>query len=119
LIPPHFRQTVIATWSVESTHTESTTMPKLLPGCLAAVVVIAAHLALAAPPSESSEQNVRESEQYERLLCTNAAFRQRRIAQECGPLQGSQFYDSCVATFQCGGAPARRSNRPPPSETIR
>jgi hypothetical protein len=94
-------------------------MPKLVPGCLAAVVMIGANLALAAPPSESSEQNVRESEQYERLLCTNAAFRNKRIAQECGPLQGSQFYDSCVATFQCGGAPARRSNRPPPSETIR
>ena len=56
-------------------------MPKLVPGCLAAVVMIAATLALAAPPSESSEQNVRESEQYERLLCTNAAFRQKRIAQ--------------------------------------
>ena len=94
-------------------------MPKLIPGCLAAVVMIAANLALAAPPSESSEQNVRESEQYERLLCTNAAFRQKRIAQECGPLQGSQFYDGYAATFQCGGAPARRSNRPPPSETIR
>jgi hypothetical protein len=95
------------------------TMPKLLPGVLAAVVMIAANLACAAPPSESAEQNVRESEQYERLLCTNAAFRNKRIAQECGSLQGSQFYESCVATFQCGGAPARRSNRAPPSETIR
>jgi hypothetical protein len=119
LIPPHFRQTVIASWCIERTHTESTIMPKLLPGCLAAVVMIAAHLAFAAPPSESAEQNVRESEQYERLLCTNAAFRNKRIAQECGPLQGSQFYDSCAASFQCGAAPARRSNRPPPSETIR
>ena len=93
-------------------------MPKLSAGCLAAVVMIAANLAFAAPPSESAEQNVRESEQYERLLCTNAAFRNKRIAQECGPLQGSQFYENCVATFQCG-APHRRSNRPPPSETIR
>jgi hypothetical protein len=94
-------------------------MPKLLPGCLAAVVMIAAEVAFAAPPSESAEQNVRESEQYERLLCTNAAFRNKRIAQECGPLQGSQFYDSCAASFQCGGAPSPRSNRPPPSQTIR
>jgi hypothetical protein len=94
-------------------------MPKVFAGCLAAVVMIAADLAFAAPPSESAEQNVRESEQYEQLLCTNAAFRQKRIAQECGPLQGSQFYDSCAATFQCGGAPRGRSNRPPPSETIR
>jgi len=29
-------------------------MPKLVPGCLAAVVMIGANLALAAPPSESS-----------------------------------------------------------------
>jgi len=93
-------------------------MPKLLTGCLVAVVMIAANAAFAAPPSESSEQNVRESAQYEQLLCTNAAFRNKRIAQECGPLQGSQFYDSCVASFQCG-AQHRRSNRPPPSETIR
>jgi len=105
--------------SIGSTHTESTTMPKLLAGCLAAVVMTAANLGFAAQPSESSEQNVRESGQYEQLLCTNAAFRNKRIAQECGPLQGSQFYDSCAASFQCGGAPARRSNRPPPSETIR
>ena len=93
-------------------------MPKLFAGCLAAVVMIAANLAFAAPPSESAEQNVRESEQYERLLCTNAAFRQKRIAQECGPMQGTQFYENCMATFQCG-AVHRRSNRPPPSETIR
>jgi len=105
--------------SIGSTHTESTTMPKLLAGCLAAVVMTAANLAFAAQPSESSEQNVRESAQYEQLLCTNAAFRNKRIAQECGPLQGLQFYDSCAASFQCGEAPARRSNRPPPSETIR
>ena len=37
------------------------------------------------------------------LVCTNPSFRAKRIAQECGPLQGSQFYDSCVASFQCGG----------------
>ena len=94
-------------------------MPRLFPGCLAAILMIAAGAAYAAPPSESAEDNVRQSQQYEQLLCTNIAFRNKRIAQECGPLQGSQFYDSCAASFQCGAAPARRSNRPPPSETIR
>jgi len=94
-------------------------MPKLLPGCLAAILTIAAGAALAAPRSDSAEQNVRESQQYEQLLCTNAAFRNKRIAQECGQLQGSQFYESCVASFQCGGPSPRRSNMAPPSETIR
>ena len=53
-------------------------------------------------PPESAEQNVRESQQYEQLLCSNPAFRAKRIAQECGPLQGSQFYAGCMASFQCG-----------------
>ena len=69
---------------------------------------------------ESADQNVRESQQYERLLCTNAAFRAKRIAQECGPLQGSDFYGSCVQSFQCN-APVQAPHwrRTPPSETIR
>jgi hypothetical protein len=94
-------------------------MPKLLPGCLAAILMVAASAALAQPRSESAQQNVRDSQQYEQLLCTNVAFRNKRIAQECGTLQGSQFYESCVASFQCGGPPPRRSNMAPPSETIR
>ena len=93
-------------------------MPKLVPGCLAAVVMIGANLALAAPPSESSEQNLRESEQYERLLCTNAAFRQKRIAQECGPVTDPQLHQNCVASFECG-VQRRGSQKAPPSETIR
>ena len=70
-------------------------------------------------PSESAEQNVKESRQYEQLLCSNPAFRARRIAQECGGLQGSQFYDGCVASFQCGASHRRGSQKAPPSETIR
>ena len=54
-------------------------MPKLLPGCLAAILIIAASAALAAPRSDSADANVRESQQYEQLLCTNAAFRNKRI----------------------------------------
>jgi hypothetical protein len=58
-------------------------MPRLFWSCLA-VALIAAGPALAAAPSESAEQNVRESAQYERLLCmtiasprSNAAGRRR------------------------------------------
>ena len=93
---------------------------------LLAGLVVAGWIAAAASPvsaqsggNESAAQNVRESQQYEQLLCTNVAFRNKRIAQECGTLQGSQFYESCVASFQCGGPPPRRSNMAPPSETIR
>ncbi len=69
--------------------------------------------------NESAGQNVQESQQYERLLCTNPSFRATRIAKECGPLQGSQFYQSCVASFQCGARRGRPSQKAPPSETIR
>ena len=93
-------------------------MPRLFWSCLT-VALIAAGPALAAAPSESAEQNVRESAQYERLLCTNPSFRAKRIAQECGPLTDRQMHDNCVASFQCGGSPSRLSNRAPPSETIR
>ncbi len=72
-----------------------------------------------APANQSAEQNVRASEQYERLLCTNPAFRAKRIAQECGSLSDPQLHQSCVASLQCGAVAKRRSNRAPPSETIR
>jgi hypothetical protein len=70
--------------------------------------------------NETPQQNVRSSEQYQQLTCTNKAFRANRIAKECGPLQGSQFYDSCVASFNCDQQPSGANFRKaPPSETIR
>ena len=90
--------------------------------CLAAAALIAisGNAWAQARGAESGEQNVKQSQQYEQLLCNNPAFRAKRIAQECGPLQGSEFYDSCVASFQCGaGAKHRSSQKAPPSETIR
>lgn len=75
--------------------------------------------AQSAPP-QSAEQNVRESRQYEQLLCTNPSFRAKRIAQECGPLQGSQFYQGCVASFDCKQQPsAAQWRKKPASEKIR
>ena len=89
--------------------------------CLATagLIVAAAAASAQAPVNQSAEQNVRASQQYERALCTNAAFRAKRIAQECGPVTDRQMHDNCVASFQCGGPSSRRSNRAPPSETIR
>ncbi|HKS89983.1 MAG TPA: hypothetical protein VJR70_11120 [Stellaceae bacterium] len=89
---------------------------------LAAGFLLAASTAASAQSAanQNADQNVRESRQYEQLLCTNPAFRARRIAQECGPLQGSQFYQSCVASFQCNReAQAPHWRQAPPSERIR
>jgi hypothetical protein len=71
--------------------------------------------------NESAEQNVRQSQQYESLVCSNPSFRAKRIQQECGPITDPQLHQSCVASFECGsGAPkAKRSRKAPPSETIR
>ena len=49
---------------------------------------------------------------------SNPTFRAKRIAQECGPITDPQLKQSCEASFQCG-APQRRSNKAPPSMTVR
>jgi hypothetical protein len=85
----------------------------------AALVSVASTARAQMGPPQSAQQNVRESQQYEQLVCTNPSFRAKRIAQECGPLRGSQFYDNCVASFQCGAQRAVHSRQVPPSETIR
>jgi hypothetical protein len=87
---------------------------------VAAALVAAAATALAQSPSnQTADQNVRASQQYESLICTNPAFREKRIAQECGPVTDSQLHRSCLASFECGAAPRRHSNQAPPSETIK
>jgi hypothetical protein len=88
----------------------------------ALTLVSGAGIAVAQTPNanETPDQNVRASQQYQQLTCTNAAFRAKRIAQECGPLQGSQFYDSCVASFDCGKQPSAANWRnAPPSQTTK
>ena len=84
----------------------------------AGLIVAAATASAQMPANQSAEQNVRASQQYERALCTNAAFRAKRIAQECGPVTDPQLHQSCVASLQCGVTHSR-SNKAPPSETIR
>ena len=71
--------------------------------------------------NESAEQNVRQSQQYESLVCSNAAFRAKRIQQECGPITDPELHQSCLATFDCGGAApkARSWRKAPASETAR
>jgi hypothetical protein len=47
----------------------------------------------------SPQRNVIESNQYERLLRTNPAFRQARVRKECGPITEPSLYQQCVASF--------------------
>jgi hypothetical protein len=86
----------------------------------AALIALAGTAAAQSRGNESAEQNVRESQQYEQLLCTNPSFRAKRVAQECGPVTDPELHQSCVASFQCGAAARHRaSQKAPPSETIR
>lgn len=93
---------------------------RVVPVLAVLAMIGAAGGAAAQSMSETPQQNVRSSQQYQQLVCTNAGFRATRIAKECGPLQGSQFYDSCVASFNCDKQPAGTNWRnAPPSETIK
>src|SRR5580700_4246264 len=97
-------------------------MPPRLLACLAVagLLVTSAGTAFAqSRPSESAEQNVRESRQYEQLVCSNPGFRAKRMARECGPLTDPQLKQSCEASFACGAGSRRGSQHAPPSETIR
>ncbi len=49
--------------------------------------------------SRSAQQNVAESEQYERLLRTNPAFRKARMQKECGGITDPEMRQSCLASF--------------------
>jgi hypothetical protein len=48
----------------------------------------------------SPRRNIVESNQYERLLRTNPAFKQARIHKECGPITEPSLYQQCVASFE-------------------
>ena len=91
--------------------------------CLATtgLMLVAGTAAAQRSGNESAEQNVRQSQQYESLVCSNPSFRAKRIQQECGPINDPQLHQSCLATFECGAAApkARNWRKAPPSETAR
>ena len=85
-------------------------------------VAVAAHPAAAqSSGNDSAAQNVRESQQYEQLVCSNPAFREKRMREECGPITDQQLRESCLASFNCGpGGPTGRNFRGAPvSEQVR
>jgi hypothetical protein len=53
-------------------------------------------------PYWSPQQNVIQSERYERLLQTSPAFRQARMHRECGPISDPQLRADCLASFNHG-----------------
>ena len=50
-------------------------------------------------PSWSAQRNVAESENYDRLLKGNPAFRQARMRKECGPITDPQLHQQCLDSF--------------------
>ncbi len=91
-------------------------------GAVVAAIVLAGGLATPALAQSSgdswAQQNVKQSQQYQQLVCSNSAFRRSRIIKECGSLQGSDLYQSCVASFNCSTNPAVNPRAVPPSERI-
>ena len=53
----------------------------------------------AASPA-SARRNVIESQQYDRAVETNRAFRQARMRKECGPISDPELHQSCLASFR-------------------
>jgi hypothetical protein len=97
-------------------------------GTVLALLVTAGWVAAAAfpasaqsPGNDSASQNVRESQQYEQLVCSNPAFRERRMREECGPISDPQLRQNCEASFNCGpGGPTGGNFRgAPTSERVR
>lgn len=73
-------------------------------------------------PSWSAQQNVRESERYDRLLETSPAFRQARIRKECGPISDPDLRQQCLnsfAQYEPSGAPATSYGSSAPSPSYR
>ena len=53
-----------------------------------------------AAQSASARRNVIESQQYDRAVETNRAFRQARMRKECGPISDPELRQSCLASFR-------------------
>lgn len=80
------------------------------------IIATASSASAQSPGNESAAQNVRESQQYEQLVCSNPAFRERRMREECGPITDPQLHQNCLASFNCGpGGPTGRNFRGAPS----
>jgi hypothetical protein len=73
-------------------------------GLFTAAIVMAAGLAAAQAPMPTNDPqamaNVRAAKDYNAVMRSNSAFRQKRMQLECGPITDPQLHASCMATFQ-------------------
>ena len=67
--------------------------------------------AQSAPPDPGAAANVRQSQQYDQALGSNASFRAKRMQEECGPVTDPELHASCVASFGGDGAPPQSTHR--------
>lgn len=86
----------------------------LVAACLAGVTVVSTAHAQSSPqlvtngPQTSSGDsdpdlgrlNVADSDRYEQMLRTNAAFRQQRMQRECGSIDDQSLRSQCLASFR-------------------
>jgi hypothetical protein len=77
---------------------------RMIGAVVALAVLPAAAGAQQMPRDPIAAANVTQSRRYETLLQTNPSFREKRIAEECGPVTDPQLHAQCVASF--GPAPA-------------
>lgn len=52
----------------------------------------------------SPEANIRQSEQYDRMLRNSSNFRAQRSAAECGPIEDATLKQQCLDSFGAGNA---------------
>ena len=81
-------------------------MPKHVSGIIAAALLLAISGRVSAqqtPPDPGAAANLRQSQEYEQMLRSNAAFRAKRMQLECGTITDPELQASCVASFQAYG----------------
>ena len=64
--------------------------------------------------AETAQQNVVQSQRYDRMLETSRGFRKARMRKECGPITDPQLRAGCLASFSqdepfVGSSTTRRS----------
>jgi hypothetical protein len=74
-------------------------MPSYSPGNGATEVITNGPQGGSAPSNWSAQQNVRQSERYDRLLESSRGFREARMRRECGPITDPQLRQQCLASF--------------------
>jgi hypothetical protein len=65
------------------------------------------------PPDPGAAANIRQSQQYEQMLRSSAAFRAKRMQLECEAIADAELRASCEASFQAYGPTPTSTKRSP------